>query len=447
MKKYFLDLEDWRDCLWNRADRVLQRPLTIRTFLVPMTPPPLPESESTPSPGPKSNSEPSSVIRPWKGAGVVLVLAVLGLGLYGLWPVITGQSDDEAAAEDVEAPSSSATVDAMVAKRTDFPLRTQATGHLVPWQRARLKAEASGPMVERAVEEGARVEEGDLIARLQNREERIALEEARAELLKARAKFQSQYVTDADTVAASGMIASSDTSIAETFRSTRRATQAAVSGLTAAQQAVERAKLNLQRTRIIAPFAGRVANLQVDAGQYVSRGTEICTLLRDARMKVEVDVLESDLVNVREGATVQVHVPALGPPNDSSAVFEGTVWAINPQVSPESGTGRVTVAVPNPNRRLVSGLFANVRLETERLSNRLVVPDEAVLVRQGRDLVFVVEDGHAQWTYVNVGARSGDYVEITKGVAPGDTIAVDGHFALAHDAPVEVDELRPLEVK
>lgn len=203
--------------------------------------------------------------------------------------------------------------------------------------------------------------------------------------------------------------------------------------------------MNLERTRITAPFSGRVANLTVDEGQYVGQSEEICTLLRDDRMRVEVDVLESDVVHVREGASTRIHVPALGPESDSTALFQGSVWSVNPQVSPESGTGRVTVSVPNPNRRLVSGLYANVWLETERLQDRLVVPDEAVLVRQGRDLVFVIEGGHAQWTYVNLGARSGDRVEITKGVAPGDTVAVDGHFALAHDAPVRVEEVLPLE--
>lgn len=406
------------------------------------------DPESPPTRDAESSSNPTSEgVQAWHGAGAVLVLAVLGLGLYGLWPVLTGQTKDEAAAEDVEAPASAARVDVTVAERTDFPLRTQATGHLVPWQRAQLKAEASGPLMERVVQEGARVEKGALIARLRNREERIALEEARAKLLTARAKFQSQYVPNSDTLADSEWLASTDTTGSNALRSTRRATQAAVSGLTAARQAVERAKLNLERTRITAPFAGRVADLQLDEGQYVSRGSEICTLLRDARMKVHVDVLESDLVDVQKGATARVHVPALGPPDDDSAVFEGTVWTINPQVSPESGTGRVAVAVPNPNRRLVSGLFTNVKLETERLQDRLVVPDEAVLVRQGRDLVFVVEGGRAQWSYVNIGARSGDFVEITKGVAPGDTVAVDGHFALAHDAPVEVDEILPLEVE
>lgn len=373
------------------------------------------------------------------------MLAVVGLGLYGLWPTITGQSSDETAAEDVEAPSSEAEVDVVVAERVNFPLRTQANGHLVPWQRATLKAEASGPLVERAVQEGDRVVEGALIARLENQEERIALEEARAQLLKARAKYQATYALGDDTLdGGNSSEASSASSSDGAATSTRKATQAAVSGLTDARQAVERAQMMLERTRITAPFAGRVANLTVDEGQYVGRGEEICTLFRDDRMKVEVDVLEGDVVHVRKGATARVHVPALGPEDDPAAQIEGTVWSVNPQVSPESGTGRVTVSVPNPERRLVSGLYANVWLETERLQDRLVVPDEAVLVRQGRDLVFVIEGGHAQWKYVDLGARSGDYVEITKGVTPGDTVAVDGHFALAHDAPVRVDEVREL---
>ena len=68
------------------------------------------------------------------------------------------------------------------------------------------------------------------------------------------------------------------------------------------------------------------------------------------------------------------------------------------------------------------------------------MPTDAVLVRQGRDLVFVVQDDRAQWTYVELGERSGDFVEITDGLQPGDLVTVDGHFALAHDAPVEASE-------
>ena len=71
-----------------------------------------------------------------------------------------------------------------------------------------------------------------------------------------------------------------------------------------------------------------------------------------------------------------------------------------------------------------------------------MVPADAVLVRQGRDLVFRIADGRAEWVYVEVGARSGNYVEVTEGLQPGDRVAVAGHFALAHDAPVEVAAVR-----
>lgn len=389
------------------------------------------------------SSDSSRSVEAWHVAGVVLVLAVLGLGVYGLWPSLTGQSGDEAARQDVEAPSSEAEVDVVVAQQVDFPLRTQANGHLTPWREALLRSEASGTVVARAVEEGDRVAEDALLIRLENKEERIALKEARAELLKARAEFQAKY---AGSSAASEDDAP-ENSASPSSSEERQATQAAVSGLTAARQAVERAELNLERTRVAAPFAGRVANFEVEEGQYVSQGTEVATLLQDTRMKVEIDVLESDLVHVEKGATARVHVPALGSEDDSTAWVDGSVWAVNPQVERESGTGRVTVSIPNREGRLVSGLYADVQLETERLQDRLVVPDEAVLVRQGRDLVFVIEDGRAQWSYVELGARSGDRVEITNGVTPGDTIAVDGHFALAHDAPVRVGDVRNLGVE
>jgi len=223
----------------------------------------------------------------------------------------------------------------------------------------------------------------------------------------------------------------------------RSAVQAATYGLTQAEQRVERARLNLERTRVTAPFAGRIANLETEEGQRVASGENVAHVLDDRRMKVTVNVLEEDLVRIREGATAQVHIPALAH-DDTSGVVQGSVYAINPQVEDDRGTGRVTVSIPNPDADLISGLYATVRLETHRLDDRLVVPTDAVLVRQGRDLVFVVRNDRAQWTYVEVGTRSGDFVEITEGLQEGDIVAVDGHFALAHDAPVEAGDPQPV---
>lgn len=409
-------------------------------------------------------------IRPWHVAAVLVAASVIGLVLYGLWPTLTGaagENPEEQTSADV--PASVTRIDAVIAQRTSLPMRAEANGHLVPWRRATLSTETSGRVVERLVDEGDRVREGDLLIRLDDREERIALEEARAELVKAQAEYAVQSSQGGAAPSDTTVLAQARTRLREAqdafdagtlsreelaearrrYESARvlagqeqGAVRAATTGLTQAEQAVQRAELNLSRTRVRAPFTGRVADVAAETGQRLGAGSAVLTLLDDRRMKVEVDVLESDVVSVREGTTARVVVPSL-----SSETFDGTVYAVNPMVDPQSGTGRVTVALPNPGGRLVAGLYTTVRLETDRLEDRTVVSEDAVLVRQGRDLVFRVEEGRAQWEYVTVGARSGAYVEIETGVSPGDTIAVDGHFALAHDAPVRVDEVRDLDVR
>jgi HlyD family secretion protein len=193
----------------------------------------------------------------------------------------------------------------------------------------------------------------------------------------------------------------------------------------------------LERTRITAPFAGRVANLVAETGQQVSPGQRLLTLVADQPIKVEADVLEAGRVRLRPNQTARVWIPAV-----DSLPRTGRIVTLNPLVNPESGTGRVTVALPNPDGRLVAGLFARVELEAASLPDRLRVPPEALLVRQGRDLVFRIRAGRAVWTYVTTGVRTPRFVEIVEGLQPGDTVAVAGHFSLAHDAPVQLS-LRP----
>jgi HlyD family secretion protein len=322
-----------------------------------------------------------------------------------------------------------------------------------------VSAEVGGLLTNRLVEEGSRVAEGALLLKLDERRDRLTLEEAEAAMLMARAEYAARVsgdltTADTDTTELAALrvrlreaehqfevdaISDSELrTIRDDFENAfvrsggrRSAVQQVMAGVTQAESAVARARLQLQFTNIRAPFSGRVADIEVEAGQRVSAGQTVLRLLDDRRMKVDVAVMESEMVKMRPGASAVIRVPALG-----NRVFEGTIHSVNPAVDRDLGTGRVTVAVPNVDGRLVTGLFAYVALETERLARRLVVPSVALLVRQGRDLVFTVKDGRAQWTYVTVGARSGDQAEIVEGLAPGDHVAVTNHFALAHDAPV-----------
>jgi HlyD family secretion protein len=92
-------------------------------------------------------------------------------------------------------------------------------------------------------------------------------------------------------------------------------------------------------------------------------------------------------------------------------------------------------------------MYADVRLEATRLTNRRLVPARAIIERDGRPLVFVVKEGRAQWVYITPGRTNGTDTEVLPDeatgiipVEPGDQVIVDGHLTLTHDAPVRVVE-------
>lgn len=397
----------------------------------------------------------------WLGGGFALLLTLAAAAAWSWFrpleatPVEAAEAPDPGMRFDAVA-----RVEAVRVRREDLSLRREATGYLEPSRRVEVAAETAGRVVERRVEEGERVTAGQLLVRLDSRERLLEVREAEAEWLKIRAQYAVEYEQDpregrgagaarprvpseignAETLFEEGLISKQELAEARRRNETEELLagrrqgeiRAANSGLAQAEQRLERARLALEHAEIATPFAGRVADLAVELGQQVAPGEALLTLLDDERLEVDVDVLEADVVRLRPGAPARVRVPAL-----DDLVLEGWVHTINPLVDPQTGTGRVTVALTNP-RGLMSGLFAYVELETGRLPDRLLVPAAAVLERQDRQLVFRIEDDRALWTYVETGARSGDLVEIIEGLAEGDLVAVKDHFALAHEAPVEV---------
>jgi RND family efflux transporter MFP subunit len=394
------------------------------------------------------------------GSAVVLALAVGGAWSW-LRPLEATEEIGtmEIASPAARPPDAVARIGVARVERRDLSVRREATGYLEPARRVQVAAEAAGRVVERRVREGERVAAGQILVRLDPRDRILEVREAEAEWLKIRAQYAVEYerepgpeaaaappavapeAREAEHLFAQGLISRQELVEARRRQETagllsgsrQGEIRAVTSGLVQAEQRLERARLALERTEITAPFAGRVADLAVEPGQQIAPGETLLTLLEDARLEVDVDVLEADVVRLRPGAPARVRVPAL-----DDLVLEGTVHTINPLVDSATGTGRVTVRLPNPRGRLMPGLFAYVEMETGRLADRLQVPVAAVLERQDRQLVFRIEDGRALWTYVTLGARSGDLVEITDGLAEGDRVAVKDHFALAHEAPVEV---------
>ena len=340
-----------------------------------------------------------------------------------------------------------------------------AEGRLRARKQTEIKTELSGKLDRLLVDEGEAVRAGQLIAVLDQREYLAALGEARARHLtalselavnlelkqsgevdqsaladyqvrvdKLRDDFKSGRV-DHDEFAARSLELELSALKEGAFR---RDVLEARTGFAEAHAAEERALLNLERTEIIAPFPGTITGLDLVRGERVAAGQILCRLINTRDLEAEVYVLESDLGNL------QVDYPALLTITAVEQTLPVRVNVVSPDVDVISRTCRVLFRFQNDSRCIRPGMFVRAEIATQMIEGRLLVPKEAVLVRDKRDLVFKVdEDNRAIWIYVDTGLRNEHYVEIT-GVAAGQTleagdrVVVSDHLTLAHEAAVKV---------
>ena len=387
--------------------------------------------------------------------GVVTTVIIMAAMVAGLWYRLQptdaeGSENGDVVSADgtAEGPGTSAVdqfsttaatpvVGARVVQDTLW-ITVAADGRAAAIREATVTARVEGQITEVFVRENSAVSEEAVLAVIDSTEYQMAVRRQRSELLKAEADYRVRVIFDDETV--------SDPAI----REQRDRISRAQSGLDQAQVAVEEAELNLSRTRVRAPFGGRVADLRVVPGTYVRSGDELFTIVALDPIKVEANVLEKDLSLPSEGRRARVTFTAL--PDET---FDARVDAINPIVDPETGSARVTLHVRNRQGRVRPGMYANVTLDAQSFPDRVLVPRTAILERDRRTMLFVMDGegdtGRAEWRYVTVGRENETLAEILENpetfmVEPGETVLVDGHHYLTHDAIVRlVEALTPGE--
>jgi RND family efflux transporter MFP subunit len=191
--------------------------------------------------------------------------------------------------------------------------------------------------------------------------------------------------------------------------------------------------MKLEKTRIKAPFSGIITNIRVCPQEFIGLGNELFMLVDIHKIKVEAKVLESEIGKIKEGREVDLRFSTY--PDE---VFEGRVKTINPIVNPRDNTCLVLIDLSNPKEGIKPGMQAEVRITTKIYRNRVLIPQEAVLVRGEKKLAFTVEEGLAKWKYIELGVENGGYVEVLDGIKEGEMVITEGHFTLAHDTRVEV---------
>jgi membrane fusion protein (multidrug efflux system) len=355
--------------------------------------------------------------------------------LMAALPGCKGKSPDGANTAAAETPGEDAAANSKVSlpvvgsvvRKGDLVLSINTTGQVRSQAVANLKAEVSGTVARVLVTPGQRVTRGQTLVTLDPRTFDLDVREAEAAVAQSTVQYNDYVVPDSVVTG-------------KPIPEDRRENARVRSGLLAAEVRLERAKLNRERATIEAPFSGVVDRIEVASGERVAAGENVATVVDVSDLRVEASVLEHDMPLLRVGGDAAVLSAAAG------ASVHGTISAILPLVDSITRAGRAVVRVPPAAAAaLRPGMYADVKLESSRLAGRILVPARAVIERDGRPLVFVVRNGRAQWTYITPGLTNGTDTEVLPDsvsgqipVAVGDTVLIEGHLTLTHDAPVRL---------
>jgi RND family efflux transporter MFP subunit len=190
--------------------------------------------------------------------------------------------------------------------------------------------------------------------------------------------------------------------------------------LEAAGARVSLANKSMADTAVRAPFSGLVAERAVSVGDYVTKGTRVATVVSIDRLRVELTVPEQAVALIKVGQPVRLTVDAY--PGET---FAATVRFVSPALRVDQRALTVEAIVPNKDGRLKPGFFATALIEQGASAPALVAPEAAVETVSGTSRVYVVKDGKTEERIVTLGEKVEGYVELTTGVAQGESLVAE----------------------
>ncbi len=333
-----------------------------------------------------------------------------------------------------------------------------ASGYVVAQRKAAVASKGTGRLESLEVEEGDRVQSGQVIARLEHADVEAALAEsrARAELAKAGLTQAQAELYEAElnyrrlkTLVGDSTIARADFDAADArHRRAVAAVRSAEAGIQSAEATVTLAEVQVENTNIRAPFDGTVLTKNADIGEIVApfasssnaRGA-VVSIADMASLMVEVDVSESNIEKVRPGMPCEVVLDAV-----PDRRYRAEVHKVVPTVDRAKATILTRVRFVDRDDRILPDMSAKVNFlsspasEGEAARPRTVVRPAAVVDRNGRRVAFIVREGTVSEIPVELGGPMGEMVEVRRGLSPGDRVVLNPPESLKDGAKVKLKE-------
>jgi membrane fusion protein (multidrug efflux system) len=337
----------------------------------------------------------------WLAGGGALLLALLIPRFFGSNPGAPGAGGDRGRG----GPGQAIRVSVEVVRPVEIGGTVSAVGTVLSNEEIQVRSQVSGQIEKIAFGEGARVSRGDVLVKINDDElqaqllrakSRMAIAEQQAERQKQ--LFEKQFISQ------------------EEFNN-------ALNELNVVRAEAQLTEAQISKTEITAPFDGTIGLRFVSEGSYVSPAAVITTLQDNARMKIDFTIPEKYARLIGEGDSIRFRVQT------RQESYSARIYSTDSRIDPTTRTLRVRAATPNPKGALLAGAFASVEVALNP-RKALTIPAYALIPELRGHKVFVLRSGKAEPRPVVIGDRSDDRVEITSGLAAGDTLITSGILQL-----------------
>ncbi len=354
-----------------------------------------------------NNNQPFSAIVIFSPA-VLIVCSIIALGMMGC----NNKSSNKV--EQKGKKGGSIQVEIMVVQPKLLLNTVSSTGSILANEKAEIRPEISGKIIKILFEEGAMVQKGKLLLKMNDSDLQAQLirNEAQGMLLK-NDEFQKSKLLEIKAISQDEY-------------------DAAKSLYLVNQADKQLLQAQIAKTEIYAPFSGKVGLRTMSVGNYIASNTLVATIQQLDPIKIEFDVPEKYSHFIKPGLGIEFKTDA------SDSTFAAKIYAAESTINTDTRTLKIRAICPNPSNVLKPGEFARVNMILERFPDALKVPSEAVVTVLDGNSVFISKNGKAVAVPVTTGIRTDSEIQIINGISPGDSLITTGLLQITNGTPVMV---------
>jgi membrane fusion protein (multidrug efflux system) len=350
---------------------------------------------------------------------LIYTLILIGFGSLVAYRIVKNKSEFSAAgnrrggAGGKDAPA--IRVEGVVVAPGKFENSLSVSGSIQANEQVQIRSEISGLVRSINFKEGAQVSKGQVLLTIDDSELRAQLAQAvTKEELSAENERRAKLLLEKEAISREEY----DTNLAD---------------LHTAQAQTRLIRAQLDKTKVLAPFTGKIGLRSISAGEYLTPATTVANLLSTNPVKIQFSVPEKYSGQMNTNGSITFTVAG------RSDKFSAKIYAIEPGIDAQTRTLQVRALADNPAGKLVPGSFASIDLPLTSIPDAILIPTQAVVPVLNGKKVYLSENGRVKEAMIETTARTDKDVLVTSGLKPGDTVLTSGVMSLKADARVNVN--------